>query len=236
MQKEEQKLSEKNLILFDLDGTIMRGYSQKILLQLLKKTGIISSADLLRISVWFILFKIGFYTDIAGGMTRVYAKLAGYNVSTLDQLIDKYFYFFKANIYSEAYQIIRKHQSAGNRIFMISTSIEPLVKRICTELGIENYLCTKLESISGKYSGQIDGKVLNGSEKLIKVKLLISESNKEFRKIYFYNDHSSEMELMNFVDVAVCVNPDPQLYQAALKNNWEILYWGMPIQMINLVL
>ncbi len=225
MKTEENKKAKRHLVLTDLDGTLLNGYSQKILLSVLRKAGILTAYDQLRIALWFLLFRIGVNSTIESGMALVYRKLEGIEVKIIDSLINNYFSSFRNHLYPGAIRLINDHLSSGARIVMVSSSVEPVVKRVCSELGISEYMCTVLETESGKYTGKIKGLVLTGKSKVNRLKLFLQESNEKFGKIYFYNDHFSELELMSFVDVPVCVNPDPRLRKVAIRNNWEIIHW-----------
>ncbi len=215
----------KNLILFDLDGTLIEGQTQKIFLGIMYKEGILSFWDYIKIYVWFISYKLGVTKDTQKVRVYAYKKLANQTVEKIERIIETHFSCFSNKIYPNSFNLINTFKKNGDEIFIISASIEPIVRKICNQFSINNYLCTKLEVDNDVFSGNISGIPLYGDEKIARIKNYIDNANKSYNMIYYYNDHVSDIGLMEFVDIPICVNPDFKLKNIAEKKKWEILYW-----------
>ena len=52
-------------------------------------------------------------------------------------------------------------------------------------------------------------------------------SRSDYKKILFYSDSHNDLPLLSLVDEPIIVNPDALLREHALKNNWEIVDFGI---------
>jgi len=219
----ERTDSNRDLVLFDLDGTLISGQSQQILLKLMRKEGILSSFDMLKIQFWFLRYKTGLTKNIADGMEKVYKRLEGINSEVLDSLIEQNFHVFRKKIMPSSRRLVENHQKNGDYAIMISSSVEPVVRWFCREFGILEYRCTKLASNNGTFTGKLEGEVLTPAKKLGEIITFLNLSKGKFSHIYYYNDHHSELNLMHFADFPVCVRPDHKLRKMAVLNHWKII-------------
>lgn len=225
IKKEQSEKEYKDLVLFDLDGTLIEGQTQKIFLGILKEERIINFHDYALIALWFFGYKLRIISDTQKIRNFAYNKLANRQLLEIEQIIENHFTEFRVKIFHNSFEIINKFKQQGDTIIIISASIEPIVKKICKEFCLEEFICTKLEVIDGKLTGNLSGVPLYGDERINQIKKYLSSSGRNFNMIYYYNDHFSDIGLMEFVDVPVCVNPDPKLKKIAVRKKWEILNW-----------
>jgi phosphoserine phosphatase len=108
-----------------------------------------------------------------------------------------------------------------------SASTEPVIQVICRELGIDDYIATKLRLLDGEtFTGKIEGRAMYGSQKVGACKDYLQRSTCTYTQTIFYADHISDLELLEFVDIPICVNPDFRLRRIAKARQWKILRWG----------
>jgi 1-acyl-sn-glycerol-3-phosphate acyltransferase len=224
-KKEQSDVEKKDLILFDLDGTLIEGQTQKIFLDILRDEKIVTLYDFTLLTLWFIAYKLRIITKTKKARKFAFRKLANRQVIEIEKIIETHFSKFRNKIFHNSLEIINKFKSQNDKIIVISASIEPIVKMICKELSLDEYICTKLDVYDGKFSGNFVGIPMYGDEKINQIKNYLTHQGKKFNKIYYYNDHISDIGLMEFVDVPVCVNPDPKLRKIAIEKKWEILNW-----------
>lgn len=216
---------EQDIILLDLDGTLIKGQTQKVFLEILRSEGIVRFYDYLFLTSWFIFYKFGFIGNPDKIRCYAYKKIANKSVSEIDNLIDNHFYKFQNRIFQESYNIIKKYKNKEAKLVVVSASIEPIVKKISQYLNIEDYLCTKLVTNNLRYTGEIAGFPMYGIEKLNSVKSYLFSTALGSNKLIYFSDHISDLHLMEFVDETICVNPDPKLRKLANKKKWKILFW-----------
>jgi len=225
LKQELPKFDTRNVVFFDIDGTLIRGQTQKIFLQILRNEGIIPFFDNLAISLWFLGYKFRILRNTQKIREFAYRKLDNIDVEIIDKIIEDNFSQFSDKFFSKSHDIIQRYKNQGDKIILVSASIEPIIIKICRSLNIDDYICTKLEVSNGKYTGKIIDKAIYGREKINQVKNFLSNSLEIFNQTICYNDHISDLYLMLFADIPICVNPDQKLKKIAKEKGWEIIYW-----------
>jgi len=119
--------------------------------------------------------------------------------------------------------IEKKYKVEGAKVVLVSTSLEPIVKAIADYLDVNDYIATKLKLENSLYTGLVEGSVVTGDKKLELVKHLLSTYEHTNIETYFYSDHLSDIDLLNFVDNPYVVNPSKILYNKAVRKNWGII-------------
>ena len=215
-----------NIIFFDIDNTLVNGYTQKYFLLFLFKRGYIGLSKIFLLYLWFFGYKIHLNKNIDPIMNYFLKFLKNFKKNQLDLIVKDFFNnSIKNRIFKEAAQIIKEHQRGGDCIVFISTVISPIAEVLAHFFHVNHVIATKLEINAGLYTGKICGKVLDGGNKLKFAKFFLESMKKEFvvRKTFFYSDHYSDIPLLNFVNEPYAVNPDDILVKAAKKNNWQVL-------------
>ena len=218
---------KSTIIFFDIDNSIVRGYTQKYFIHYLFNRRIINFNILFLAYFWFLLYKLNISKDVEGAMNFYLKFLKNWSENDLENFIDSFFdKYLKNKIFPGAINLIESHKSMGHEIVLISTSIEPIVKRVAKFLMLEQYISTKLDMEKHRYTGRINGLAVTGEQK----KVLAEEYILSFRKdvsedldIYFYSDHISDGPLLNFVNHPCVINPNKKLYNIAINKKWKII-------------
>lgn len=210
-----------NIAFFDVDNTIVDGYTQKYFIKFLIKNNKLSRVFILFYAIWFLLYKLHIIKN-AGSAIKLYVKyLRGNGVGEMSQLVEEFFDTeIERRIFSGARQEINEQLSKGNKVVLVSMSLFPIIEIIAEHLGVEDFIATDVEVVEGKYTGKIVGRVIEGEHRYQIVKSNIGKHNK---KVYFYTDHYTDLPILESVDFPVVVNPDNILYNKALKGGWKIL-------------
>ncbi len=216
------------LILFDVDDTIINGQTQRYFLKYLYKKNIISFYNYLIISIWFLLYKIGVLNDPRKAVDFAYRFLKGKNKTQIDLLADDFFNTeLKDKFYQDILVIISKYIENQKRIILISNAPDILVSKIASYLYIKEYISTKLKySEDDIFIGEIDGVIAYG---INKHRLLLSYLNNSYYNdetvipATFYTDHISDFPLLNHVENKVVINPNKKFNLLAKSLNWKIL-------------
>lgn len=213
----------KKLAIFDIDGTIVRGQSQKLFLKYLLSTGQISRSFYLRLMMWFILYKLGLVKDPKKTMEYAFSFLKGREVGEIAAMAQDFFEKgLKSCIYSDASDIISKHQDEGCEVILVSNAAEPIVKTLASYLKASQYICTTLEIIDGHYTGKITD-IMYGERKAEAVKSFIEANGFDPSDSWAYGDHSSDEYVLSLVGHPVAVNPTPSLLKIANGRHWQIV-------------
>lgn len=212
------------IVFFDVDNTIINGYTQKYFIEYLFKINIISFRVLFLSYLWFLLYKLHIVKNIKSAVNFYISFLDGWDEDMVTKLVEDFCnLYIKDNFFLEIKRIIEDYKAEGSILVLVSASLEPIVKCVANYLNIDNYIATRLELKDGLYTGKIFGNVAAGDEKLRLVKYFLNLNGNRNIMTYFYSDHFSDEALLNFVDNPFVVNPDKILYNKAKNKGWNII-------------
>jgi HAD superfamily hydrolase (TIGR01490 family) len=215
---------EKEVVIIDLDGVIIRGQSQRLFIGYLFKNKIIGFWPYFKIIFWFILYKIKFIKNPHKIMEYGISFFKGKNTYEIDKIIEDFFNAKLKNFIStEMVGIIEEHKKNGREIIILSNSLDILVKKISEFLSIKNYIATKLGVVGGKFTGKISGDIVYGESKKLSAERFLGEHNLSLNNSWAYGDHISDIFVLKMVEKPYAVNPDKFLHKEAIKNGWPIL-------------
>ena len=186
----------EKVVCFDLDGTIIEGQSQEIMLKRLWQEQQISLKNFLPIIFWFLLYKIGLKDDVTFVMQKAYSLVQGIPVAKFNILLQKIVaQDVKKHFFPMALETIRKYHSQGYQVGIISTAINPLVQIFVKELKLDFGVGTQLEQKDGVFTGKIKGPILYHSQKAIVLQKLASERGWDLSQSYAFSDSYSDLPL-----------------------------------------
>ena len=217
------------LVIFDIDNTLVKGQSQNILLNYLYRKGLIGKIYFLKIYIWFALYNFGIVKNPKRILEYAIKFIGGRKVEEVKNVINEFVkielkkYFFK-----EAIKKIEEHKKAGRKILLLSNAIYALTGEIANYLGVDEYIASELEIKDNRYTGKLVGSLAYGENKLEKVKsFLVSRSGLSLDNTWAYADHRSDITLLTSVKHPTVVNPDGGLTMCAEKNKWPIIHFDL---------
>jgi HAD superfamily hydrolase (TIGR01490 family) len=212
---------------FDVDGVIVKGQTQKFLIKYLLKKRKIPLWLYIKIYFWFIFYKLGLVKETIKIREKVIKYFKGQDVVEFEKIFDDFFEKeIKQRINKKVFNLIKKHLENKDIVVLTSASLEEIVERIKNYVGANFVIATKLGRNSGKYTGEIDGKIPYGENKVLKIKEFLEEKKYTFEESYAYSDHISDLPLLEFVENPCAVNPDKELRKVAIKKGWKIYDLG----------
>lgn len=221
---------KKEVVIFDIDNTLIKGYSQKILLSYLFKKKVIKLLPYLKIYFWFILYKLKLVNNPKKAMEYAYNFLKGRTVNEFDSIIDNFFEEeLKYFIFKEGIDLINEHKFKNRELILVSAIVEPIVKKFSQYFDIKNYLATYLEIKNDKYTGKINGDIDYGEKKVHFIKEYFKKHNLTLENSWAYGDHQSDIPVLEIANHSIAVNPDSLLLKEAKIRNWPILIFKKTI-------
>ena len=162
---------KKNLVIFDLDNTILNGDSDYSWINFLIEEGHVNKKE-------YELKNKYFYDQYYEGKLN-YDEWAEFALSTIKgktpiQITDLLTHFVNTviepmiNIY--ALRLLHKHNHDNDIMLLASATNSVIVQPIAKRLGFKNIVATEVEVIDGVYTGKVFGRPALGEGKLIKVK------------------------------------------------------------------
>lgn len=134
-------------------------------------------------------------------------------------------------VYAEALDLIREHQDAGRRVYLISASPEEIVEPLGRHLGVDEVIATtcRLDD-EGRYTGEVD-LYAYGPFKAEAMRREAEELGIDMEASYAYSDSGTDVPMLRAVGNPVAVNPDRDLLKVAQAEGWEVRVFDRPVSM-----
>ncbi|SDQ20814.1 HAD family hydrolase [Virgibacillus salinus] len=216
------------VVTVDFDGTLFQGNSFKVMFQAAQKDFNIKQwavvgAGVIKAAVNGILkgknaFRISFF--------KAFAKsFKGKSETEMDEFFRKLVDIGREDIHQGLVKKIQEHQEQGDEIIVLSGALHPFLKAFTREVNLQvHIISTELQyDQNGICTGEI-GTVINGDEKVNKVRKWINDENNITGsvEVWAYADSLSDFPLFQFANHPIVVNPDEAMKKLAEKYNWPI--------------
>jgi HAD superfamily hydrolase (TIGR01490 family) len=135
-------------------------------------------------------------------------------------------------VYDEALDLIREHQAAGRKVFIISASPEEIVAPLARYLGADRAIASRARlDDQGRYTGEVDF-YSYGPFKAEAVREVALLEGIDLEGSFAYSDSATDLPLLEAVGHPVAVNPDRELARAARDRGWEVVRFvqGVPLR------
>ena len=215
---------------FDLDRTIIKGFSAKNFFQARLMSGKMKPRELAAQFSGLLVYAIG-NKNFAGLAATSTQGVKGVPEKVFIELGEEVYLKHLADaIYPESRALVSAHMAKGHTVAIISAATPYQVDPVARDLGIEHVMCTKMEVLNGKFTGKIIEPPCWGEGKYKAAKELAERYNLDLSKSYFYTDSHEDLPLMEMVGEPRAINPDNELAALAMENDWPILRFSDEIQ------
>jgi HAD superfamily hydrolase (TIGR01490 family) len=219
------------LVIFDVDNTIVKGQSQRLLLKYLFDTKKVSFYYYVSVLVWFIAYKLQIARDPRKVISFAYCFLKGKTVGEMGVMMSDFFdTVLSKNIFPDALLAVRnleREDSNENEVILVSNAPSFIIKPLASALGVKTFFCTQLELVDGLYTGKVSGDIMYGDNKKKAVNQFATEKGYVLNDAMAYGDHISDLPILDIVGRPVAINPSSALRKIALKKGWEIHNWNL---------
>jgi HAD superfamily hydrolase (TIGR01490 family) len=219
------------LVIFDLDDTLLSGQSQEELLRYLRHAGLVPALTFVLFSFWIVAYRLGCIRDPERVMRKAYRLLKGKSAADIEEHMRHLFSSrLRALLYTEGVSLLERHKRDGRVVLLLSNSPDFLVHKVAAYLGIPHVIATRLEVRNGRFTGNIVGAVVYGKQKLCEAESFARERGIHLATAWAYGDHSSDLHLLRKVGHPVAVNPDVALKEEAEERSWPILLFKRKVE------
>ena len=215
---------------FDLDGTLIAGYSILALAWETARRGAASgqmrqSAKLVRDLLRQRAKSSGSnYHRIVRRLTRV---LTDTEEAALTELgAAAYRNTLARSLFREAIALVEAHRAAGHHLVIVTAATRYQAEPVARVLGIDEICCTRLEVIDGRFSGKVVSPMCYGEGKALAARRVCKKLGASLDDSWFYTDSSADLPLLRDVGHPVTVNPSDRLAAHARAKRWPILRFG----------
>ena len=216
---------KRKLVIFDLDNTILNGDSDYSWINFLINENYVDKHEYEKRNQYFYDQYYEGNLDYDEWAEFALSTIKGKTPFDLKEPLSKFLSTViepMINIY--ALRLLHNHHHDNDIMLLASATNSVLVEPIARRLGFENIVATEVEIIDGVYTGKVYGRPALGQGKLTKVEEWAAQNNiKDFKDAIFYSDSINDLPLLSEVGVPIAVNPDDQLRNLSIKNNWEVI-------------
>ena len=221
-----------NLILFDLDHTLLNGDTQSEWGCYLAARGVI---DLTAYQAKMASFEESYRHGRLNIQELVQFQLAILKPFPIEQLHAWREEFVQQRIrpliVDAGWKAIAHHQEQGDELILITATNEFLTTPIAQLLGIRHLIASKAEcDAQGNYTGESCGVPSYREGKITRLHEWLAAEGRswnDYEEIIFYSDSHNDLPLLSLVHRPIIVNPDQQLLAHAREKNWEIVDFGI---------
>jgi HAD superfamily hydrolase (TIGR01490 family) len=212
------------LAIFDLDETLISADSDHAWGEFVIRSGLVDESIHRKLNNQF-------YQDYRAGCLNIddYMRfscsvLANSDVDKLVQLRKEFIEEeIKPLVQSGALALVDSHRKAGDRLMIITATIEFITRPIADLFGIDTLIAPIPEFKNGKYTGELSGVPSFREGKVTRLKTWLEENPYSLAGSYFYSDSINDLPLLKLVDNPVVVDPDEALLAIAQESHWQII-------------
>jgi HAD superfamily hydrolase (TIGR01490 family) len=220
----KQPLNAKAVAIFDLDGTLVVGQTQVLMVRFLRKARVVNWAFVLGTALWFLVYKAGLVKVTQASRAKGGEVLAGLSEAEVTALMARFTEEeMVPRLHPAAVAALAEHQAEGDEVVVVSAALQPLVEALCRWLGVAHYAGALCQIVDGRYTGRLLGAIPYAGEKARVAERFIAEYGADPADCWAYADHDTDLELLRFVGHPVAVNPRPGLRSEAERQGWPIL-------------
>lgn len=210
---------------FDLDNTLLAGSSGRYLVRYSYKNGLLSHSELVFGIYSSILYRTGL-ADSGEVVARWILKYRGWPEKKIRDFSARFFDdVLLEHVRREAKEAVEFHRANGGKTVILSASTTYICEPVRKHLGMDDCICTALETRNGVLTGRLAGKYCYGSEKLNRVILYCASAGYSLEDAFYYADAVADLPVLDKVGFPMCVTPSHRLKRVARHRGWPVLRW-----------
>lgn len=209
----------KEAVLFDFDGTVIRGDSVVALILFAFRRRCLSPRDLFASVFYGVLYRIGL-TDALTAKKKAHRFIKKLPSDFRERFLRDFARRITQRAYPEALREMEKHRNAGKAVILCSASCECYMRFVAENLPADHLLCTPCET-----DGTVIGPNCRGEEKVRRINLWLAENGLSAGCLAAgYGDSAGDIPMLNLCAQQMLVNPKRKLrrsFPAARCLNWN---------------
>ncbi len=207
---------------FDVDQTLIAGFSALQFLRDGVRSGLVSAADFAGALMTAIRFQLG-QVGFSGFVTGTAGMLRGRSEAEFQEVGERIFRERLATeIYPESRALVLAHRRKGHTLAVVSAATRYQIDPLARELEIPHVLCTQLQVRRGCFTGKVKRPTCYGEGKANAVRTLAATRRLNLSKSYFYTDSDEDLPLLDSVGRPRPTNPNRRLADIAATRGWPV--------------
>lgn len=212
----------KQISLFDLDKTLIKGNCSYLFGRYLHRKGHLSTLSALYPLSSYLLHTTGFLS-LEGLHRQVFKTLFLNKPAAFYQTLAAEFFegAFKTIVCQPVYERLLTAKEQGHFVAILSSSPDFMVQLFAQKFGVDAFYATDYLINEGHF--QALGTILDGPLKKKHAESLSHRLGVPLEHHSFYTDSILDLPLLQAVGKPIAVNPDKQLREISLTQRWEII-------------
>ena len=209
------------LAIFDIDGTLVRGGTERRFWGYLLARGRQGPRQILA-GAWFLVRYLPRYGVHVAKKNKAY--LVGLKTADVAALAADFVAREALPRLAEpVVERLQQHQRAGDTVALLSGTLEPIARALAQHLGVQHVRATVCAERDGRYLAQPPVVHPFGALKVGLAKELATQLGTELNLATAYADSAHDLELLEAVGSPVAVEPDRTLLRAAHTKAWDVI-------------
>lgn len=229
MQEDQKPHRLQDVVVFDFDGTLIKGQSGALLSQYLLRNRLLPLRCSLKLAWWGIRYECHLPYRQSEARELVFGALKKRPRKEVDEILLRFYQEQLLPRYrAQARHEVARCEAQGNITLLVSATFEPIAQAAVHTLAMDDAVATKMVLGSdGNYTGDVEGPVVAGSEKYRAVVRWCDEhlGAGQWELVSAYGDHVSDKDLLAHAQDPYAVCPKKMLRITAQKRGWTILNW-----------
>lgn len=153
-----------------------------------------------------------------------YAALRHMSEDRIAELAEEYYAdVLSTRIYERGRELVKQARRDRHRVVLLSAGLEQVVAPLAKELGVDDWVCNRLEFLAGETSGKLLEPVIGGHDGGAWVRRYAQEHGIDLARSTAFAAHGADLLLLSAVGRPCAVNPDFALRAAARDADWPVL-------------
>jgi HAD superfamily hydrolase (TIGR01490 family) len=209
------------LAIFDIDGTLVRGSTERRFWRYLFARRRQGPRQILA-GAWFLVRYLPRYGIHVAKKNKAY--LVGLTTAEVAALAAD-FVAREAlpRLHEPAVQRLQQHLRSGDTVALLSGTLEPIARALAEHLGVQHVRATACAERDGRYLAHPPVVHPFGAQKVRSAAELAAELRTDLRLATAYADSVHDLTLLEAVGSPVAVRPDRHLLRAARANAWDVI-------------
>jgi len=190
-----------------------------------RRRGLISRLDLVKSAFWQVLFVLrGASAERVRSAAEDGMKiLNGFSVQEMQQLVGGAMEtVLRPLVYEEPLRLIQQHRERGERVYIVSATLQEIVQHIADDLGFDGAIGSTCEIVDGAYTGRTL-RAAHGVGKADAVRALAAAEGFDLAESTAYSDSYSDVPFLEVVGHPIAANPDRKLRRIAAERGWPVV-------------
>jgi HAD superfamily hydrolase (TIGR01490 family) len=208
---------------FDLDRTLISRPTPLALATLFRRRGLLRTGDLVRAALWRLLFLLPGIDGTGRAAVDGMRLLRGLPVATLQDVMGEAMEdVLRPLMYAEPVSLLEEHRRHGDRVYIVSASLQEIVVHIADNLGFDGGIGSTCEIVDGVFTGR-SLRPCYGHYKADAVRELATQERIDLAASTAYSDSHTDIAFLEAVGKPVAINPDSKLSRVAASRRWPVL-------------